>query len=101
LIPAACTFLPLMYPQFTDPKEKPPCTTARRFCWSGLSEATGDVVLGLLVVGILEDLLGRSELHEATRLAGGLQGVGGGLIGHTCSLLHVARSEERRVGTGD
>src|SRR5699024_26886 len=27
--------------------------------------------------------------HEATRLAGGLQGVEGGLIGHTCSLLHV------------
>src|SRR3954462_11292578 len=62
-----------------------------------LPETTADVVLGLLVVGIREDLLGLAYLDQATGLAGALDVEERGEVAGAAGLLHVVGDDDDRV----
>ena len=63
---------------------------------SGLdsAEAAGDVVLGGLLVGVAEDLLGRVELDQPTGLAHPVEVEEAGLLADAGGLLHVVRDDD-------
>src|SRR5215216_4152597 len=61
--------------------------------WPTLSEAAGDVILGLLASRLQEDLVGRAELDELAEIH--VRRV----VGHACRLLHIVGHDGDRVIT--
>src|SRR3954447_25794433 len=56
-----------------------------------LAEPTADIVLGLFLVRVGEDGLGRPHLHQVPRLAGRVEVEEGGDVAGPRRLLHVVR----------
>ncbi len=61
------------------------------------AETAGDVVLGALLAGVCEDLLGAVDLDQIARLAGALQREERGGVTDARCLLHVVGDDHDRV----
>src|SRR3954464_15626605 len=62
-----------------------------------LAEPAADVVLGLLLARVGEDLLGRPHLDQVPRLAGRIEVEEGGDVAGPRRLLHVVSDDDDRV----
>src|SRR6185295_9666235 len=64
---------------------------------SDLAEAAADVILGLLLARVREDLLRRVDFHEVPGLSAALDVKEAGHVAGSCSLLHVVGDHHDRV----
>src|SRR3954454_5240502 len=79
--------------------------SSSRNCWrpgirpvpSMSTEPAADVVLGLLLARVGEDLLGRVDLHQTPRLPRGLDIEKRGQVAGAARLLHVVGHDHDRV----
>src|SRR3954454_1029553 len=74
-----------------------PAGRAQRRGRAGSAEASGDVGLGGLLLGVAEDLAGGVHLDEPTGFAGAGEVEEGGVLGDTRGLLHVVGDDHDRV----